>query len=477
MNSKNVILSNLIWKFAERIAAQAVSLIVSVILARILMPEDYGAVSLILVFITIADVFVNNGFGAALIQKKDSDELDYSSILWVNMAISILLYFILFISAPVISEFYSSDLTLIIRVFSIRVIVAGFNSIQHAYVSKNMLFRKSFWSTLFGTILSGIVGVGIAFSGGGAWALVAQYLTNSFVDTVILFFTVGWRPQFIFALNRVKPLFLYGWRILFESLSNTIITQLRNLLIVKVYTSSDLAFYTKGQQFPNLLMANISTSISSVLFPAMSNENDNFENVKNIMRKAVRLSSFVLFPILICFMFVAEPFISLVLTSKWLPAVPYLKLFCLVFLLQIGMNPRHEAMKAIGRSDVYMNEHIIYRVIDIVLLLVFIRKGVFYILLSYLFSEIILTGILMYTSKVYTNYSYSEQIKDIMPVSMLTAMMACILYIVSWLPINSYIIMIIQIVIGAMSYLILAKLLNFEEFYYLYEKIKRIIKK
>lgn len=477
MNSKNVILSNLIWKFAERIAAQAVSLIVSVILARILMPEDYGAVSLILVFITIADVFVNNGFGAALIQKKDSDELDYSSILWVNMAISILLYFILFISAPVISEFYSSDLTLIIRVFSIRVIVAGFNSIQHAYVSKNMLFRKYFWSTLFGTILSGIVGVGIAFSGGGAWALVAQYLTNSFVDTVILFFTVGWRPQFIFALNRVKPLFLYGWRILFESLSNTIITQLRNLLIVKVYTSSDLAFYTKGQQFPNLLMANISTSISSVLFPAMSNENDNFENVKNIMRKAVRLSSFVLFPILICFMFVAEPFISLVLTSKWLPAVPYLKLFCLVFLLQIGMNPRHEAMKAIGRSDVYMNEHIIYRVIDIVLLLVFIRKGVFYILLSYLFSEIILTGILMYTSKVYTNYSYSEQIKDIMPVSMLTAMMACILYIVSWLPINSYIIMIIQIVIGAMSYLILAKLLNFEEFYYLYEKIKRIIKK
>lgn len=471
------IISNLIWKFAERIAAQSISLIVSIILARILIPDDYGTVSLIMVFITIADVFVNNGLGTALIQKKYADQLDYSSTLWANMILSVIIYLIIYIAAPYISAFYNQELTLIIRVLALRIIVAGFNSIQHAYVSKNMLFRKYFWSTLFGTLVSGIVGVFLAYSGAGPWALVMQYMTNSCIDTVVLFFTVGWRPKLFFSFSRVLPLIKYGWSILVEAFSDTLVSQLRNLIIGKVYSPSDLAYYTKGQQFPNLFMANISTSISSVLFPAMSNRNNDKSSVTNLMRKSIRLMTFVLFPILLGFSMIARPFVRIVLTEKWINAVPYLQLFCIAFLLQVGMNPRHEAIKAIGCSKVYMNEHILYRAIDIVLLLLVLKKGVIYILICYIFSLSILSIILAYTSKKYTDYTYKDQIYDVIKPIICSILMCFILYYVSKLKLNDYFLILIEIIVGIISYTIFALLLKIPELSFIIMKVRAICEK
>lgn len=472
------ILSNLIWKFAERICAQVITLIVSIVLARCLLPEDYGLISMVNVFITIADVFVTMGLGQALIQKNGADELDFSSIFYANILLSILLYGILFFSAPYIARFYGQELlNSVIRVMGIRLIVASINTVQHAYVSKHMMFRKYFWSTLFGTILSGVVGIIMAYCGMGVWALVAQYMTNSCVDTIVLFFTVDWRPKKMFSFKRVKILLSYGWKLLFEGVSNTVVTQLRNLIIGKVYTSSDLAYYTKGQQFPSLIINNIAVSISSVLFPAMSKINNDLQQVKSVMRKSIKISSYILFPLLCGFAMIGRPFVSLVLTDKWLDCVPFLQLFCMNCIMMVGMYPRHEAMKSIGRSDVYMNEHIVYRIFDVVILLLVLRKGPMAIMASTLIGAMLLTIILAYTSKKYTDYKFHEQLYDIKNSILLTIVMVVIVYLISFININQYLIMFIQIIVGMTVYILLSILFKVSEMNVILNVIRGFSKK
>lgn len=459
------LLTNLIWKFAERVSAQLVSLIVSVVLARLLLPEDYGLISMVTVFITIADVFVTSGFGAALIQKKDADETDFSSVFYANLGLSAVLYGILFVAAKPIAAFYGYEiLTPVLRVMGLRLIAAAINSVQHAYVSKNMQFRKYFYSTLAGTVVSGAVGLALAWAGLGIWALVAQYMVNTWVNTGVLFVTVAWRPRLLFSASRLKRLLGYGWKILFEGVSATVVAQMRNLAIGKVYTSQDLAYYTKGQQFPNLLMNNVTVAISSVLFPAMSNVNDDPEKVKAILRRSVQLSSFLLFPALAGMALVARPFISLVLTDKWLEAVPFMQLFCVYLALQVGMYPRHEAMKALGRSDVYMYEHMACRVVDVALLLAVLRRGTVAILLSSIASSVVLVCILGYTSKRFTFYSIREQLWDVRNSVLLTCAMAAVVWGLSWLGLHPYLTMAAQIVAGGGSYILLAWLFRTSEF-------------
>lgn len=219
---KNKVLSGLIWKFGERILAQGVSFIVSVILARMLTPDEYGIIAMVLVFISLADVFVNSGFATALIQKKDADETDFSTIFWCSLLCSFLIYSILFMCAPFIGDFYNNtSLVLIIRIFGLKVPLSVYNSIQHAYVSKYMMFKKFFFSTLFGTIISGIIGILCAYMKAGVWALVVQYLINTIVDTVILMVTVKWYPKFRFSKKSAKLLMNYGSKILLADLSGT----------------------------------------------------------------------------------------------------------------------------------------------------------------------------------------------------------------------------------------------------------------
>lgn len=214
-NTKSSVLSSLFWKFAERIGAQGVNLIVSIILARILAPEEYGLVALVTIFITISNVFIENGFGTALIQKKDADELDFSSVFYCNILISIILYIIIFFASPLIANFYSNEqLTIILRVLAIVVLVSGLKSVQNAYVSRKMIFKKFFVCTSIGTIISAIVGIWMAYKGYGVWALVAQQLTNNIVGTIMLWITVKWRPKLKFSFERLKGLFKFGWKML-----------------------------------------------------------------------------------------------------------------------------------------------------------------------------------------------------------------------------------------------------------------------
>ena len=283
MKNNKGLLSNLSWKFAERITAQAVTLVVSIVLARLLDPSHYGIISLVMIYIAIANVFVSDGFGSALIQKKDADSLAFSSVLYSNFVFSILLYMLLFFSAPYISLFYGNEyelLTPVLRVLGLRLILSSINSVQQAYVSKHMIFKKFFWATLFGTLLSAAVGISMACLGFGVWALVAQYMTNTTVDTIVLAVSLKKKPKAMFSWSRLRKLIPFGSRILATNLLIQGYQELRALIIGKVYSSSDLAYYDKGKQFPSIIITNINTSIAAVLFPKMSSQQDDIQKVK-----------------------------------------------------------------------------------------------------------------------------------------------------------------------------------------------------
>ena len=262
MQRKGNVISNFLWRFAERCAAQLVTLIVSIILARILTPSDFGTVSLVMVFTTIMQVFVDSGLGTALIQKKNADDLDFSSVFYFNFAVCLILYAGMFIAAPYIAGFYNDvSLTPIIRVISLTIVISGVKGIQQSYVSRNMLFKRFFFATLGGTIFSAFLGIGMAYAGCGVWSIVAQQLSNTAIDTLILWITVKWRPKKMFSWSRLKSLLSYGWKLLASSLLDTVYNNLRNLVIGKIYTSADLAYYNQGDKFPKVVITNINASI------------------------------------------------------------------------------------------------------------------------------------------------------------------------------------------------------------------------
>ena len=326
----NNVLTNVIWRFAERCGAQIIQFIVSIILARMLAPETYGTISLIMIFTTIFQVFVDSGLGNALIQKKDADDLDFSTVFYTNVVFCIILYIIIFLISPIIANFYNNQhLIVLIRILGITVLVSGIKNIQQAYVSKKLMFKKFFWATIIGTIFAAIVGVTMAVNGFGVWALVAQQLTNLIVDTIILWITVKWRPKLQFSFQRLKGLFSYGWKLLISALLDTFYNNICQLIIGKKYSSADLAYYNKGKQFPDLIINNVNTAVDSVLLPTMSNVQDDKEKVKNMTRKSIKVSVFIMAPLMMGLAFTSNNVVELLLTSKWLPVVPFLCIYCI----------------------------------------------------------------------------------------------------------------------------------------------------
>lgn len=471
MEDKNLskkVMSGLVWKFGERFTAQIVTFVITVVLARILMPSDYGAISLMMVFISIADVFVTSGFGNSLIQKKNADNKDFSSVFFFNIIFSIVIYFILFFAAPAISRFYKMPIICpTLRVLALRIIIAAVNSVQQAYVSRNMLFKRFFWSTLFGTVLSGVVGIIMAYQGFGIWAIVGQYLTNTCVDTVVLWVTVKWRPERYFSFKNIRTLISYGWKLLISGLLDTGYNQLRSLVIGKKYSSADLAQYNKGQQFPQLITTNINASISSVLFPAMSKYQDNMQNVKNITRRAIKTSSYIIWPLMVGLAVVAEPLITVMLTSKWLPCVPFLWIACFIYGLWPIQTANLEAMKAIGRSDLFLKLEIVKKSVGIIILIISMQYGVMAIALSQIVAIIINSLVNAFPNRKLLKYGYIEQLKDMMPSFLIAVLMGVVIYPIKFVIHNNFLLIILQVLAGVPVYILLTKLFKIDNLDYL----------
>lgn len=474
MERKEQIVSNLMWRFMERCGAQLVSFIVSIILARLLMPEEYGKVALISVFISVLNVFVDSGFGNALIQKKDADNRDFSTVFIFNVIFCIVLYVLILFLAPSIAFFYRDETMVpLIRVLSLTIVISGVKNVQQVYVMKHLMFKKFFYSTLFGTIFSAFVGISMAGRGYGVWALVFQNLTNTFVDSCVLWITVKWRPECYFSFQRLKTMFFFGYKLLISSLMNNIYANFRQLIIGKFYSSADLAYYNKGQQFPYLVVQNVNASIDSVLFPVMSKSQDDQQDLKKMVRLSIKVSSFAMWPLLMGLAAVSESLIRLMLTEKWLPCIPYLIIFCLVCGWYPIQTANLNAIKAVGRSDIFLKLEIIQSVCGIALLLPVIHKGVWYIALMFLASSILNCVIIAFPNKKLIGYSWIMQFLDVTPAFLLALSMGAVAYYVGYMVSNIWIRLAVQVATGISVYVLGAMLFRFEAFYYIINILKR----
>ncbi|MBR4624214.1 MAG: lipopolysaccharide biosynthesis protein, partial [Alphaproteobacteria bacterium] len=370
MPSAKTVTTNFFWRFFERCGAQFVSFFVSIILARLLEPAVYGEIALITVFIAILRVFVDSGFGSALIQKKNADDLDFSSVFYFNIVVCLIMYGTLFVIAPFIANFYHlPHLTPVIRVLSLTLVVSGVRNIQQSYVSKNLIFKKFFFATLGATFVSAVIGIIMAYSGYGVWALVGQSLTNVTLGTVILWNTVKWRPKLMFSLQRLKGLFNFGWKLLASSILEVLYSKLCQLIIGRIYTAKDLAFYNQGAHFPSVIISNINSSINSVLLPAMSAEQDDRNRVRSMTRRAISISTYIMMPMMMGLAVCAEPLVRLILTEKWLPCVPFLRIFCFSFAFWPVHTANLNAIKALGRSDLFLKLEIAKKIVGLTAIL------------------------------------------------------------------------------------------------------------
>jgi O-antigen/teichoic acid export membrane protein len=467
MDNKKVF-SGLFWRLGERVCAQGVSFIVSIVLARILLPSDYGAVSLILVFITIADVFVTSGLSAALIQKKESDETDFSTMFYCTLGMSVCLYAILFALSPRIADFYGmKELTVYLRVFSMKLIISAYSSIQHAYVSKHMIFRRFFYSTMIGTVLSGIVGIAMAYAGFGAWAIIAQYLVNSLMDTVILAITVPWHPRLLFSARSAKNMVGYGWKILAAELLGTIFDNLRSLLVGRFYTPAELAYYNKGLQFPQVIGGNIDVAVTSVLFPAMSHENDSTERVKAMARRSMRCLSYVMCPLMFGLAAVAKSLVLLLLTEKWLDSVFIMQVLCISQAVSALSKVNYQAMKALGRSDIMLQLEFVKKPVYFIVLICSLRFGIRGIAIGMLLYSMFGTAINMLPNRKLLDYSFREQISDVAPAVLLSAAMFVLVLPAERLGLPEAVILLLQTVTGAVFYIAASALIKVDAYNYL----------
>lgn len=474
----NKVIKNFIWRFAERCGAQLVTFIVSIVLARILAPEDYGTIALVTVFTTILQVFVDSGLGTALIQKKEADDLDFSSVFFFNFAVCLILYIGMFIAAPFIAEFYNdSSLTSVVRVISLTIVISGVKGIQQAYVSRNMMFKRFFFSTIGGTIFSAVFGIVLAYQGFGVWALVAQQLSNTAIDTLILWLTVKWRPKLMFSWNRLKTLLVFGWKLLVSALLDTCYNNLRNLIIGKMYSSADLAYYNQGDKFPKVIVTNINTSIDSVLLPTMSSAQDDRERVKNMTRRAIKTSTYVMAPLMMGLAFCSVPIVHLVLTDKWLPCVSFLRIFCVTYMFYPIHTANLNAINAMGRSDWFLRLEVIKKIVGMAILLSTMWFGVMAMAYSLLLSSVLSQIINSWPNRKLLGYGYLEQIRDIAPAIILAVIMGICVYFIGYIPLPTIVTLIIQIVAGAIIYIVLSAILKLEEYEYLTGMIKSFLKR
>lgn len=473
-------ISSFLFKVIESVGNQGIAFLVSLLLARLLDPSDYGVLSMLTVFIAVAQVFVQSGLNTALIQKKDVDETDLSSVFYVSFGVAAAFYALLFVLSPWLAEFFRMPaLKDTLRVMALILLPGSLVSVQTAVVSRQMAFRRLMIASLCATVLSGTVGVVMALNGAGYWALVAQQMTNQCALAILLLVLIKWRPRRVFSFARVKSHLRFGWKLLMSGLLDTGFTNLRSAVIGKKFSDEALAFYTRGKQFPELVMNAINGSISSVMLPVLSEQQDETERMKMTMRRSVMLSSFIVVPMMAGLAAVAEPMISLLLTDKWLPCVPFLQLCCIDFALYPIHTSNLSAINAKGRSDVFLKLEIIKKAYGMVILLVTVLcfDSVMAIAWGGVVSSLVSAAINARPNKALISYGYLEQMRDIMPTILLSLVMFGVVYAMNALALPAAALLVLQAVTGVIVYGGLSLLFQVESVQFVLQMVKKLLKR
>lgn len=472
---KQKVAKGLFWKLLENGGAQLVQFVVAILLARLLTPAEYGVVGIITIFITIANVFVQSGFSTALVQKKQADAVDFSSVCYFELVLSLVLYGILYVAAPLIESFYQiSELTEIVRVLAIVLFPGAVISVQTAYVSRNLEFKGLFLSTLAASLISGVISIGMAMGGFGVWAMVGQQIIYYFALMIVLFFTVSWKPARVFSFEKLRTLFAFGWKLLCASLLDTVFNNLYGLLIGKIYNEELLGSYNRGEQFPKLIATNLGSAIQAVLLPAFSAKQDDMKEVQSMVRKAIQLSSFAVLPMLLGLFAVADTLVLVLLGEQWLVCVPFLRIACITYCFWPIHITNLQAINAVGRSDIFLKLEIVKKGLNVLALLIGMQFNVYVMVSIKAVQDFLCTFVNAAPNKKLLGYSIWDQWRDVMPPALLSAVMCVVVMAAGkWLVFLPVLVRLaVQILIGVVVYAALAGIFRLESFRYLWDMVK-----
>lgn len=473
---KSKVVGGLFWKLLENGGSQGVQFVIAIILARLLTPIEYGTVGIIMIFITIANVIVQNGFSTALVQKQKADRLDFSSVCYFGLVVALVMYGVLYVSAPFIAGFYQNqELTAILRVLGIVLFPGAVISVQTAYVSRNLEFKGLFFSTLLASLISGAISIAMAYRGFGVWAMVGQQISYYLSLMVVLFFTVSWKPELCFALNRVKSMFAFGWKLLCASLLDTVFNNLYGLLIGKIYNEELLGSYQRGEQFPKLIATNLGAAIQAVLLPAFAANQEDIGLVRQMMRRAIRLSSFAVLPMLLGLFAVADTLVLALLGEQWLICVPFLRIMCISYCFWPIHITNLQAINAVGRSDVFLKLEVMKKALGVLALVIGIQFSVIVMVGLKAVQDFLCTFINAAPNRKLLGYSIVSQWMDVMPSALLAGVMCVAVWFAgSLMPgMQVWLKLVLQILVGAGVYGGLAWVFRMESFRYLCDMIKR----
>ena len=462
------------WNFSENVLYKVVQFLLQIIMARILIPEDYGLCAIVLAFVNIAQELVNSGFASALIQKKDTSRIDFSSVCHFSLALGVFFYLILFIASPRIAEYFEDErISSIMKVMGASLIIGAFNSVQVAIVYKRLEFKKSFIANLVSISVSAVLGIVAALKGLGVWALVIQYMSNRVINLLVFFFLVKWLPNMEFSFKSIKSLFNYGWKLMVTQLSTFLSQDIYSLVIGKTFSKTQLGLYDLGNKIPANIANTLASTVGRVLFPAFSSFQNDTNKIREYIKRTNQLASFIMFPLLFGIAASAKPIVILIFTEKWINAVPIMQIACIWY----AFNPIHYAniqvSKAVGRSDISLYIELSKKTLDIIMLLIMAQFGVFYVALGLAISSIIGLWIDIEPMKKQILYSTIEQLKDVFPSLMTGVILFLAVFIFNIIfNLNPLVMLLLSLVIGVAIFVVMTILFNKEMYSLIYNVIK-----
>lgn len=452
-NIANKTINTTLWGFVDRIATGLTRFIVTVVLARLLLPSDYGLIAMMGIFIAISNAFIDCGFSNALIRKLDCSQIDLSTAFYFNVGVSLAVYAILFICAPFFAEFYETDLfTKLLRIFGITLIINSFSIVQRTILIKKLDFKSNAKITITTAILSGGIGIGCAYLGMEVWALVIQTISSSTISLILLTLRTRWSPSFIFSKESMKYLWNFGSKMLVTGIISTIYGNIYSLLIGKVYDSKSLGIFNKGQETAQLLPAMIQSVFSKNSLPIMSELQNDLPKLTKVYSEFVVLVSFITFPIVCLLFFLAEPFVMIVLSEKWSESIIFIQIFALTSLLIPANGINLNLLQALGRPDYTLKAEIIKKGIGLITVFAFLRSGTIVLAIISSCMNVLAYVVNLFYAKKLVNLPYVKQLRDLMPVFASTFMMSVICYLSTHFINNYYISSIVCIVSGGAAY-------------------------
>lgn len=464
------ILSSLLYKFSERIFVKALGLIISIILARLLSPTVFGQIAIVMVFINLSNVLLDSGLSVALVQNKDTSDIDYSTVFYISLSVSLILSASIVSGAPLVAEYYDDE-TLVtpLRMCSLILLFGAVNSITTAKLQREMRFKQMMWCNLLASVLSGFIGVMLAYSGYGIWSLIAYYLSSAAITCALLLITTRWYPLLAFSWNRAKTLFSFGWKMLVSGLLCSIYNDMRSLIVGKVFSPTDLGYYNRGEQFPNVVSNTLDNAIQSVMFPVMSSVQDDGVQVKSVLKKTFSVGVLLITPVMMAMAVMAEPLVDFLLTSKWLPAVPYMQSICIGCITIPMTSSCLVAIKALGRSDVYMKLELVRRLMMLAVLLVsiFCFRSVLAIAVGFAVSSWLDYLIISVVVNKLLKYRLFEQLADMWKQLLGSVLMCLLIYAVSFCGLSGLLLLVVQFIVGFVSYLFFCRLLKISSLDYM----------